>query len=160
MEVGTWSLGSCKRILAKLSIIAFLFHSRASSSNILIRSLAPLSFFSSTMGGLQGLWGWSCKGSMISSPNSLYPNLVGDMQWKIENEWTTLIPLIWILNRYAKNYRYNHKYKYAAGIMLEKYYIWQRNARHIICGKTQTHKTRETQIYVVHPVWATSTPNS
>ena len=29
--------------------------------------------------------------------------------------------------------------------------------------KTQTqktHKTRETQIYVVHPVWATSTPNS
>ena len=22
------------------------------------------------------------------------------------------------------------------------------------------HKTRETQIYVVHPVWATSTPNS
>ena len=29
--------------------------------------------------------------------------------------------------------------------------------------KTQahkTHKTRETQIYVVHSVWATSTPNS
>ena len=29
--------------------------------------------------------------------------------------------------------------------------------------KTQahkTHKTRETQIYAVHPVWATSTPNS
>ena len=24
----------------------------------------------------------------------------------------------------------------------------------------KTHKTRETQIYVVHPVWATSTPNS
>ena len=24
----------------------------------------------------------------------------------------------------------------------------------------KTHKTRETQIYVVHPIWATSTPNS
>ena len=24
----------------------------------------------------------------------------------------------------------------------------------------KTHKTRETQIYVVHPIWDTSTPNS
>ena len=46
--------------------------------------------------------------------------------------------------------------------MLENYILWS-NATHKICEKIQaheTHKTRETQIYVVHPVWATSTLNN
>ena len=35
--------------------------------------------------------------------------------------------------------------------------------QHIKYAETQTqktYKTRETQIYVVHPIWATSTPNN
>jgi hypothetical protein len=46
------------------------------------------------MGGRRGLRGGSRKGSTRSSPNSLYPDLVGDMQRRIENEQTALIPLI------------------------------------------------------------------
>lgn len=50
-------VGSCRRIWAKLSIITSLSHLRASSSDILKGSLAPSSFFSSTMGGHQVLRG-------------------------------------------------------------------------------------------------------
>ena len=46
------------------------------------------------MGGHLDLRGWSCKGSTRSSPNSLYPALVGDMQRRIEKEQIALIPLI------------------------------------------------------------------
>ena len=66
-------VGSRWRIWAKLSIIAFLCFSRASSSSILIGYPAPLSFFSSTKGGYQGLRGWSCKGSTSLISNTLYP---------------------------------------------------------------------------------------
>jgi hypothetical protein len=48
------------------------------------------------MGGHQGRRGWFFKGSNILSPNSLYPNLIGDMHREIDKEETTLIPLIWI----------------------------------------------------------------
>jgi len=89
-------MGNHWRIWAKLSIIAFLCFSRAPSTNILIGSPAPSSFFSSPMGGCRGLRGWSCKGSTRSSPTSLYPDLVEDMQKRIEKAQTALIPLIWI----------------------------------------------------------------
>jgi hypothetical protein len=82
----TWSLdedaspvGSCRRICAKLSIISFLCRVRASSSNILIGSPAPSSFFSSPMGFCRAWRDRSCNGSIGSSHNFLYPNLVGDM---------------------------------------------------------------------------------
>ena len=48
-------MGSRRRIWAKLSIIISLYHSRASSSNILKGSLAPSSLFSSAMGCLRVL---------------------------------------------------------------------------------------------------------
>jgi hypothetical protein len=69
------------------------------------------------MGGRRGLRGWSCKGSTSSSPNSLYPDLIGDMQRKIEKEKTALIPLI---QTYVgtKKYRYKHKHRDAAEIKL------------------------------------------
>jgi len=54
----------------------------------------PSSFFSSPMGGHCVFLGWSCKGSTRLIPNSLYLDLVGDMQRKLENEQTDLIPLI------------------------------------------------------------------
>ena len=46
--------------------------------------------------------------------------------------------------------------------LVRKLYIAEQwNTKNIAEIQTQkTHKTRETQIYVVHPVWATSTPNS
>lgn len=88
------SVGIRRRIWAKLSIIAFLCRSRASSRNILKGYPALSSLFSSTIGGRRGLWGWSCKGSTSSSPNYLYPDLIGDKQIKIEKEQTALIPLI------------------------------------------------------------------
>jgi len=68
------------------------------------------------MGGRRDLRGWSCKGSTSSSPNSLYPDLVGDMQRKTEKKKTALIPLIRILNRNAINYRDNHKHRDAITI--------------------------------------------
>ena len=77
-------VGSCWRIWEKLSIIAFLCHLGDFSSNILKGSLAPSSFLSFSIRGHQGLQGWSFKGSTGSSPNSLYPDLVGEMQRKIE----------------------------------------------------------------------------
>jgi len=45
------------------------------------------------MGVHWGFQGWSCKGSTSSIPNSLYPDLVGDMQRKKEKEKIALIPL-------------------------------------------------------------------
>ena len=63
-------------------------------SNILIGSPNSSSLFSSPMGGHWDFGGWSCKGSTSSVPNSLYRDLIGDMQGKIEKEKTTLIPLI------------------------------------------------------------------
>jgi hypothetical protein len=72
-------VGSCRRIYAKLSIILFLYHARASLSNILIGSPAPSYLFSSPMGCFQARRDRSCNGSIGSSPNFLYPDLVGDM---------------------------------------------------------------------------------
>jgi hypothetical protein len=72
-------VGSRRRICVKLSIISFLCHARASSSNILIGSPAPSSFFSSPMGCCRARRDRSCNGSIGSSPNFLYPDLVGDM---------------------------------------------------------------------------------
>jgi hypothetical protein len=81
-----WSLdedvslvGSRRRIYAKLSIILFLFRTRASSRNILIGSPSPSSFVSSPMGCCQARRDRSGNGSIGSRPNFLYPDLIGDM---------------------------------------------------------------------------------
>jgi hypothetical protein len=70
------------------------------------------------MGGRQGLRGWSCKGSTSSSPNSLYPDLVGDMQRKTEKEQTALIPLIQTYAGTQKNTDININTRDAAEIKL------------------------------------------
>ena len=72
-------MGNRRRIYAKFSIILFLCRSRASSSNILIGSPAPSSFFSSPMGCFHARCYRSCNDSIGSSPNFLYPDLVEDM---------------------------------------------------------------------------------
>lgn len=94
LDENGFPVGSRRRIWENLSIIMFIFRSRASLSNILKGSPTPSSYFSSTIGGHQGFRGWSWKGSTSSSPNSLYPNLVGYMKIKTEKEHTALIPLI------------------------------------------------------------------
>ena len=91
-------LFECKKeenVLVRNPLI-WLFFPTVYSSNIFEGSPTPSSLFSSTMGGLLGLQGSSCKGSTSSSPNSLYPDLVGDMQRKTEKKQTALIPLIQI----------------------------------------------------------------
>ena len=77
-----------------------------------------LIFILSPMGDCRGLWGWSCKGLTKSSPKSLYPDLIGDMQRRIEKEKTALIPLIRILWRNTIEYKYNHKHIDAMEIVL------------------------------------------
>jgi hypothetical protein len=72
-------VGNDQRICAKLSNISFLCRARASSSNILKGSHVPSSLFSSPMSCCRAWHGRFCKDSTSSSPNSLYPNLVGDM---------------------------------------------------------------------------------
>ena len=54
LDLDVSSVGSSWRIWAKLSIVAFLFFSRASSRKIFIGSPPPSSFFPSTMGGCLG----------------------------------------------------------------------------------------------------------
>jgi hypothetical protein len=72
-------VGSHRRICIKLSIILFLCHARASSSNILKGLFSPSSFFSSPMGFYRARRNRSCNDSIGSSPNFLYPDLVRDM---------------------------------------------------------------------------------
>jgi len=78
----------------------------------------PSSLFSSAMGGCQDFRGWSCKGSTSSSPNSLYPNLVGDMQRKIEKKATCSDTTDPTLKMNTTNYRDNHKHRYVEEIIL------------------------------------------
>jgi hypothetical protein len=61
------------------SIILFFFRARDSSRNILIGYPTPSSFFLSTMGCFWARCDQSGNGSMGSSPNFLYQDLVGDM---------------------------------------------------------------------------------
>jgi len=71
------------------------------------------------MGGRQDLQGWSCKGSTSSSPNSLYPDLIGDMQRKIEKKKADLSIITNLeLNRNTTKYRDNHIQKDAVEIIL------------------------------------------
>jgi hypothetical protein len=72
-------VGSRRRICAKLSIISFLCCVRDSSSNILKGSHVPSSFFSPAMRGLLGMREIFSSRETSSRPNSLYPDLVGDM---------------------------------------------------------------------------------
>jgi hypothetical protein len=72
-------VGNRRRICAKFSMISFLFHVRASSRSILIGSPTPSYFFLSPMGCFQARRDRSCNGLIGSSPNFLYPDLVGDM---------------------------------------------------------------------------------
>jgi hypothetical protein len=72
-------VASHRRICAKLSIILFLCLTRDSSSKNLKGSPAPSSFFSSPMSFFQARCDQSCKGSIGSSPNFLYLDLVEDM---------------------------------------------------------------------------------
>jgi hypothetical protein len=105
------AFGSHRRICAKLSIISFLYRARDSLRNNLKGSTLS-SLFSSTMGGHYDRQGRSCKGSTTSSPNSLYPELVGYIHSEENKEHTTLIPVIQI-------YKWN-KMKY---ICIENKYI-------------------------------------
>jgi hypothetical protein len=79
LDVDASPVGSSRRICAKLSIIMFICRARDSSSNILKGSLAPSYFFSSPMSYCRDRRDRSCKGLTGSSPNFLYPDLVGDM---------------------------------------------------------------------------------
>jgi hypothetical protein len=72
-------VGIHRRICAKLSMISFLCCMRDSSRKILIRSPSPSSLFSSPMGCFRSRRNRSCNGSIGSSPNFLYLDLVGDM---------------------------------------------------------------------------------
>jgi hypothetical protein len=72
-------MGSHWRIYANLSIISFLFRTRDSLRKILKGSPAPSSFFLSPIIFCRARHDRSCKGSTGSSPNFLYPDLVGDM---------------------------------------------------------------------------------
>ena len=87
-------VGSHQRIYSKLSIISFLCRARASSSNILMGSPAPSSIFSSAMRGGLVRRGRPSSSWTSSRPNSLYPDLVGDMHGEITKEQIALIPLI------------------------------------------------------------------
>jgi hypothetical protein len=87
-------VGIHQRICAKLSIISFLCHTRASLRNSVKGSPAPSSLFSSSMGGFHDRWGRSYKGSTTSSPNFLYPNLIGYIHMEKNKENTSMIPLI------------------------------------------------------------------
>ena len=70
--------GNHQRISAKLSIIPFLLFSGTSSSNIFKGHLVLSSFISPTMRGLSGVWDIFSSREASSTPNSLYPDLVGD----------------------------------------------------------------------------------
>jgi len=70
------------------------------------------------MGGRRDLRGWSYKGSTSSSPNSLYLDLIRDMQRKTEKKADRFDPTDPDLNRNATNYRDNHKHRDAAEIIL------------------------------------------
>jgi hypothetical protein len=72
-------IGSHRRICTKLSIISFLYCVRASSINNLKGSLVLSSFFSPTMGGHLGVQELLSSRETSSRPNSLYSDLVGDM---------------------------------------------------------------------------------
>ena len=79
LDEDVFHVGSRQRICTKLSIISFLCHARDSSRNILKASPTPSYLFSSPMDFFWARRGRSCKGSIGSSPNFLYPDLVGDM---------------------------------------------------------------------------------
>jgi hypothetical protein len=89
-------VGIHRRICAKLSIISFLCHVRASSRNILKGSPAPSYLFSSPMGfcrlGMTDLATIDWFESQLLVPRSCR----GHARRKINEEKTTLIPLIWI----------------------------------------------------------------
>jgi hypothetical protein len=88
------SVGSHRRICAKLSIISFLCHARASLRKILIGSPSPSSLFLSPMGCCWDQCSRSCNGSIGSSPNFLYPDLVEDMCY---TSFVTLVRKIEVL---------------------------------------------------------------
>ena len=92
------TVDNCQRIWKILFIISSLYQARDSLGNNLIVSPTPSSFFSSTIWGCQ-VW----NDSVILRPNSLYPDLVGEMHGEISKEKTTLIPLIWIYLRMKWN---------------------------------------------------------
>jgi hypothetical protein len=99
LEEDALPVGNHRRICIKLSIISFLYHVRDSSRNILNGYPAPLSLFFSSMGDRRVWQGRSCKGSIGSSPNCLYPDLVGDMHKEKNEEKNALTPMIWIYER-------------------------------------------------------------
>ena len=72
-------VGNRRRIYAKLSIISFLCHARDSSSNILIGYPTPSYLFLAPMGCCWARHDRSHNGSIGSSPNIFYPDLVRDM---------------------------------------------------------------------------------
>jgi hypothetical protein len=82
------------RICVKLSIISFICRAKASLSNNLKESPTLSTLISSTMRGHRDRQGQSYKGSTTSSPNSLFPEFVGDMHRETDKEQTALIPLI------------------------------------------------------------------
>jgi hypothetical protein len=77
-----------------LSIISFICRAKASLRNNLKESPTLSTLISSKMRGHRDRQGHSYKGSTTSSPNSLFPEFVGDMHREIDKEQTALIPLI------------------------------------------------------------------
>ena len=87
------------KIWEKLFVISFLYRWRDSLRNESIGSPTLLSLFSSSMGSHFWWWEWSYPSETSSRPNSLYPDLVGDMRWEKIKEHIDLIPLIHIYVR-------------------------------------------------------------
>ena len=105
-------VGNRQRIWEKLSIISFRYRVRASSNNNLIGSPAWSSLVSSAMCGHRARRGTSFRGSVNCMPNSLYPDLVGDMHREIsKDERTALIPLIRIYVGMKWNTKISWKHK-------------------------------------------------
>ena len=79
LEEDVLPVGSHQRICVKISIISFLCCVRDSSRNILKGSLVLSSFFSPSMEIFLGVREQFSSRETSSRPNSLYPDLVGDM---------------------------------------------------------------------------------
>jgi hypothetical protein len=79
LEVDASLFGSHRRICEKLSIISFLYRSRASSSNILKGYHVPSYLFFPAMDGFLGMLEHFSSRETISRPDSLYLDRVGDM---------------------------------------------------------------------------------
>jgi hypothetical protein len=87
LEEDVLSVGSHRRIYAKLSIISFFFCARDSSNNNLKGHAIPSYLFSPSMEGILGMREIVSSIETSSRPNSLYLDLVGDMHEERQGEY-------------------------------------------------------------------------